>query len=563
MTPMKGYATGPRSSGMRPHEVAWWNPANGIEGRFVRQTTTRGGTETLAAPGPGGWAAANHGRNMTPLDSPQQLTRRNEPMELMKHSVCTLVGLGCAAAVLCGAASAASTANRLQPYSSNPRYWQYKGKPVLLLGGSKTDHLFLLPDLREHLDEIAAGGGNYVRCTMSQREEKELKPHQLLPDGTFDLGEWNEDYWTRFANCLQWCDERDIIMQIEVWDRFDYSQQRWATSPWNPRVNVNYTAEQTGFAAEYPQHPSRDLQPFFHSIPGMPRYSEKLDVVRKYQEAFVAKMLSYSLDHGNVLYCMNNETSTPPAWGQYWIDFIKAKAAERDVLVYATDMFDDAFEGEKAEHTKLLFEDPEHYMFADLSQVNSRNFDEAHWTTLCWLIAHVNKHPRPCNHTKIYGSGYYAFGTGGPEDGVERFWRNLLGGSASVRFHRPDAGNGLNDYAKASLKAARILEGLIKLWDVEPHLELLSDREPNEAYLAARPGQSYALYFTNGGSVGLDLSKAPGTFEVTWISVSMGLPTDSSAAGGYRRMSKTLEGGVVVKLSAPYKGGWVAALVKK
>ena len=58
MTPMKGYATGPRSSGMRPHEVAWWNPANGIEGRFVRQTTTRGGTETLAAPGPGGWAAA-------------------------------------------------------------------------------------------------------------------------------------------------------------------------------------------------------------------------------------------------------------------------------------------------------------------------------------------------------------------------------------------------------------------------------------------------------------------------------------------------------------------------
>ncbi|NDK11024.1 MAG: hypothetical protein GW911_03080 [Armatimonadetes bacterium] len=41
---------------MRPHEVAWWNPANGIEGRFVRQTTTRGGTETLAAPGPGGWA---------------------------------------------------------------------------------------------------------------------------------------------------------------------------------------------------------------------------------------------------------------------------------------------------------------------------------------------------------------------------------------------------------------------------------------------------------------------------------------------------------------------------
>ena len=33
-----------------------------------------------------------------------------------------------------------------------------------------------------------------------------------------------------------------------------------------------------------------------------------------------------------------------------------------------------------------------------------------------------------------------------------------------------------------------------------PANELLSDRAENEAYLAARPGQAYALYFTDGGS---------------------------------------------------------------
>ena len=135
----------------------------------------------------------------------------------------------------------------------------------------------------------------------------------------------------------------------------------------------------------------------------------------------------------------------------------------------------------------------------------------------------VNTHPRPSNHTKIYGSGYKSFGTGGPEDGVERFWRNILGGSASARFHRPDSGNGLNDFAKGSIKAARILESLIKFWDITPQMGLLSDRESNEAYLAAKPGESYALYFTNGGSVGLDLSGATGSFDVTWISVSMGI----------------------------------------
>ena len=460
-------------------------------------------------------------------------------------------------------AADSKNADRIKPYGENPHYWQYQGKPVLLLGGSKTDHIFLLDDLKTHLDEIQAVGANYVRNTMSQREGKALKPHELLTDGKFDLDRWNQEYWKRFGNMLKWTAEREIVVQIEVWDRFDYSTQHWEISPWNPGNNVNYTYEQTGFAFEYPKHPSQDLQPFFHSIEGMERYSKKLDLIRIYQEAFVTKMLSYSLDYGHVLYCMNNETSTPAQWGQYWIQFIQAKAAERGVTVCTTDMFDDAFRAEKAEHTPLIFNDVEHYMFADISQVNSRNYDQKHWESLQWLLRKVNTHPRPSNHTKIYGSGYMSFGTGGPEDGVERFWRNILGGSASARFHRPDAGNGLNDFAKGSIKAARILESLIKLWDITPQMGLLSDRESNEAYLAAKPGESYALYFTNGGSVGLDLSSATGSFDVTWISVSMGIRTQTSAAGGYSLMKNTIQGGGVVAISAPYKGGWVVAIVKR
>jgi len=453
--------------------------------------------------------------------------------------------------------------DRIQPYSQNPHYWQYKNKPVMLLGGSQTDHIFLLENLEAHLDEIQEVGGNYVRNTMSQREGVELKPHRLLPDGTFDLEQWNEGYWTRLQNMLKWTSEREIFVQIEVWDRFDYSTENWKISPWNPANNVNYTYAQTGFDAEYPKHSGQDLQPFFHSIPGMPRYDAKLDLIRKYQEAFVDKMLSYSLDYGHVLYCMDNETSTPAAWGQYWIEFIKARAAEKDVTVCTTDMFDDAFQAEKAEHTPLIFQDPEHYMFADISQVNSRNYGETHWERLQWLLQQVDAHPRPSNHTKIYGSGYYAFGTGGPEDGVERFWRNVIGGSASSRFHRPDAGNGLNDFARGSIKAARLLEERIKFWDIEPRMELLSDRGENEAYLAAKPGELYALYFTDGGSASLDLTDAPGLFAITWISISQGITVQTGETLGYRSQEKTIDGGSVVALSAPYKGGWIAALVKQ
>ena len=93
-------------------------------------------------------------------------------------------------------------------------------------------------------------------------------------------------------------------------------------------------------------------------------------------------------------------------------------------------------------------------------------------------------------------------------------------------------------------------------------MELLSDRESNEAYLAAKPGESYALYFTDGGSVTLDLTGAPGPYETTWISVSSGVTTRTSA-GRSRPLPQRIEGGRPVTLAAPYQGGWVVALVKE
>jgi len=70
------------------------------------------------------------------------------------------------------AAAASDDAAGLRPYTKNPRYWQYNGRPVLLLGGSKDDNLFQIPDLQAHLDEIRAAGGNYLRNTMSDRNDK-------------------------------------------------------------------------------------------------------------------------------------------------------------------------------------------------------------------------------------------------------------------------------------------------------------------------------------------------------------------------------------------------------
>ena len=139
----------------------------------------------------------------------------------------------------------------LQPYVADPRYWEYHGEPVVPIGVSATDHLFLaggmeVPDLEAHLDEMVTLGANYVRNTMSQRELWPLLPYDRTAPDEYDLNQFNEDYWDRFENFLQWTAERQIFVQIEVWDRFDFSKEKWELSPWKPGLNVNYTQEKSG-----------------------------------------------------------------------------------------------------------------------------------------------------------------------------------------------------------------------------------------------------------------------------------------------------------------------------
>jgi hypothetical protein len=452
-------------------------------------------------------------------------------------------------------AYAADSVNCIQPFAENPAYWQYKGEPVLLLGGSNDDNLFQYPEQEAYLDELKAAGINVIRNTMSARQDKghEVFVYKKLENGKYDLNRWNDEYWERFVNCLRWCEERDIIVQIEVWDRFDYSREHWEASPWRPVNNVTYTAKESGLVNQYPEHAHRDKQPFFHSIAGMQRYSKELDVVRALQEKRVAKMLSYSLQHGNVLYCMNNETSTPVEWGLHWIKFIQAAAKEAGVTVFTTDMFDDGYQPYRSDKTKFALARPDLYQFIDSSQVNSRVFNQEHWNRFTWLVDQLKDKPRPINHTKIYSDGETNWGSGTPVDGVERFWRNLLAGAASSRFHRPWGGIGSNDIAKACIAAARKLETKVKLWDVVHRQDLLSEREDDEAYLAAKEGERYALFFTDGGAVKLDLSGHESTFELSWINI---------ATGNWGDITQ-LVGGSNVDIAAPGPGPWVVSIVRQ
>src|SRR5690606_22182037 len=126
-----------------------------------------------------------------------------------------------------------------------------------------------------------------------------------ISGGKYDLEKWNKAYWNQFEKLLELAMEREIIVQIEIWDRFDHSREVWLTDPYNPKNNINYTYAEAGFDSLYPSHPGKNEQPFFSTIPTM----DNNIVVLKYQQAFVDKLMEISLKFDNVLYCIDNETS--------------------------------------------------------------------------------------------------------------------------------------------------------------------------------------------------------------------------------------------------------------
>ena len=198
---------------------------------------------------------------------------------------------------------------------------------------------------------------------------------------------------------------------------------------------------------------------------------------------------------------------------------------------------------------QLTLDHPELYDFADVSQ-NNHNENQTHWDNLQWVRRDVSVRPRPLNMVKIYGADTGEYGT--TRDGIERFWRAVIGGTASARFHRPTSGIGLSTPARAHIASARSLTEAFDLFSARPDTAstLLSEREPDEAYLTRVPGEAYAVYFPEGGRVELDLSAVDGTFDLRWLDADREAWSDA----------RTVETGSAIVLEAPSEAHDVALL---
>ncbi len=249
----------------------------------------------------------------------------------------------------------------------NPYYWQYNGKTVLLLGGTWQDNLFNHPaGLAEHLDLLKSAGGNYVRNTMSHRNEGNVFAFKREEDGRFNLNQFNEEYWQRLKNFLDLCYERDIIVQIEIWDPWDHYEDHqsyggWSHHPFNPANNVNYTAEESGLPTKIDYAPRGEPteHPFFRTVPALANNKTILEN----QCSFVDKLLAITLEHPNVLYCVNNESGEQIEWSDYWADYVNKTAEKIGVKANITEMRRN--EDVRAQDHHRVYNHPDRYTYLE------------------------------------------------------------------------------------------------------------------------------------------------------------------------------------------------------
>ncbi len=449
-----------------------------------------------------------------------------------------------------------ASAEHLAPWKSNAWYWSQHGQPILLLGGSDDDNLFQWPKdkLLPQLDRIVEAGGNVIRNTMSDRKDGgfETYPFRQLENGKFDLMQWNPEYWNRLERLLSETAKRNIVVQIEVWDRFDYTDsrshdsKRWENHPYSPKNNVNYSFAESTFARRYPDHPGANKQPFFFTTP----QQRNITAVLAIQERFVDKMLDHTLPYDHVLYCIDNETKAEPEWGRHWAEFIKRRARAERKNVMVTEMWDDW--DLTAQRHRQTFDHPELYDYVDVSQ-NNHNSGERHWNNFLHVRDYLSKQPRPMNTTKTYGADGNKF-KHTDQDAIERFWRHLLAGAASIRFHRPDSGLGINDKAYACIRAARRLEQRIPLWSIDPANHLLGQRQSNEAYAAASDDRNQVAIFLpaapEASEVTIDLTGSSDRMLLQWIDIDQGTSQEALK----------IDGNHVLKLRRPTIGNTAVAI---
>jgi hypothetical protein len=144
----------------------------------------------------------------------------------------------------------------LKHYRHNPRYFEYRGKPIMLVGsgehyGAVLNTMF---DYRAYIDTLAKDGLNQTRAfsgtywelpgefniednTMGPAEDDVLCPWVKNDAGLYDLSQFNDAYFARLRDYASLAQEKGVMIEYVLFC-FWYNEALWRNSPMHPARNV-------------------------------------------------------------------------------------------------------------------------------------------------------------------------------------------------------------------------------------------------------------------------------------------------------------------------------------
>lgn len=210
---------------------------------------------------------------------------------------------------------------RLHP--NNPRYLLVDGKPRLVAAYGNIVTAIPGHEWRDDIAQLVRSRAGYARLWHMLGSETQEWPWLRLPNGKWDLSQWNETYWKTIGEALAEARTQGIIVEPHIFDRgCGGTQQDYRSYPWHPDNNVNRLHAQlpTG---------GTGLPEFYEAEPRTP--------LHELQKAYVLKWVEQTRSYRNVILEIENEhrEHTRIRWAAQWARLIKANDPQR-LLAYSS-----------------------------------------------------------------------------------------------------------------------------------------------------------------------------------------------------------------------------------
>lgn len=427
----------------------------------------------------------------------------------MKNLLCVLF-----LALVCSSVAADQP---LALHPDNPHYFQFRGKPTVLITSGEHYGAVLNRDFdfEKYLDELARHGLNLTRTfsgaycedsksfnitrnTLAPAEGKLIcpwarsdEPGYARGGNKFDLSKWDEAYFRRLETFLAEAGKRGVVVELVLFCPF-YQDSMWLLSPMNASNNVNGVGKV-------------DRESVYNR--------EKNGELQRVQEAVVRKLVTELNRFDNLYFEVCNE----PYFGGVTDDWQRRIV---DVIV----------EAEKSLPNK-------HLISQNIAN-GSKKIENPHPAVSIFNF-HYASPPSAVKENfglgKVIGDNETGFkGTGDTHYRMEG-WEFLLAGGGlynnldysfaagyedgTFEYPAKTPGGGNAGFRKQMAVLAKFLNGFDFL-RMTPDEAVVQGGLPNKARARAlsEPGKQYALYFFGGSSAKPKLALPPGKYQVEWLS---------------------------------------------